>query len=101
LITCYLKYIINEEKIEAFEDYAKTWIKLVNKFGGVHHGYLLPSEGASNIAIATFSFKSLSEYEMYREKSFEDKECQEAFEYAKKTKCILSYERSFFRPVFE
>lgn len=101
MVTCYLKYIINEDKVEEFEIYAKTWIKLVNKFGGIHHGYLLPSEGASNISIATFSFESLSAYEKYRIDSFKDKECLEAFDYAKKTKCIISYERSFFKPVFE
>ena len=31
---------------------------------------------------------------------FKDKECLEAYEYAKKTNCIISYERSFFRPIF-
>jgi hypothetical protein len=29
-----------------------------------------------------------------------DAECIAAFKYAEETRCILSYERSFFRPVF-
>jgi hypothetical protein len=29
-----------------------------------------------------------------------DPECQAAFQYAEETRCIISYERSFFRPVF-
>jgi hypothetical protein len=30
----------------------------------------------------------------------QDAECQAAFQYAQETRCIVSYERSFFRPVF-
>ncbi len=101
MITCYLKYIVEPKKLKEFEHYAKLWIPLVNKFGGQHHGYFLPSEGANNIAMAMFSFPSLAEYEKYREDSFQDKACIEAFKYAEETDCIVSYERSFFRPVFE
>lgn len=101
MITCYLKYVIDPYKIEDFEQYAKMWIPLVNKFGGKHHGYFLPHEGASNIAYALFSFPSLAEYEDYREKIKDDEECQKAFALARETRCIFSYERSFMKPVFE
>jgi hypothetical protein len=73
----------------------------VERFGGKHHGYFLPSEGANNIALALFSFPSLALYEDYRTRSMHDAKCQAAFQYAKDTRCIVSYERSFFRPVFE
>jgi len=46
-----------------------------------------------------FTFASLAEYEDYRLKSMQDPECQAAFKYAEETRCIISYERSFFRPV--
>ncbi len=101
MITCFIKYVVDPYKISEFEVYAKLWIPLVNKFGGQHNGYFLPSEGANNIALALFTFPSLSEYEKYRNDSFKDPECMEAFKYAEDTKCIISYERSFFRPVFE
>ncbi len=101
MIPCHLRYVLNPTKLEEFEHYGKTWIPLVKKFGGIHHGYLLPSEGANNIALASFSFQSLAAYEEYRTKSFNDPECQAAFKYAEETGCILSYERTFFRPVFE
>lgn len=101
MVTCYLKYVIDAYKVEEFENYAKMWIPLVNRFGGTHHGYFLPSEGASDIAYALFTFPSLSTYETYRKQSFEDPECQKAFDYAKETRCIISYERSFLRPVFD
>ena len=99
MITCYLRYIIDPSKVSEFEEYAKMWIPLVGKFGGQHHGYFLPSEGANNVALALFSFPSLTAYESYRTDSFKDKECIAAFQFAEDTNCIISYERSFFRPV--
>ncbi len=101
MITCYLRYVIDPYKIEDFEKYAKMWIPLVNKFGGTHHGYFLPYEGANNIAVALFSFPSLAAYEEYCRKIKTDSKCRAAFAFAEKTRCIVSYERSFMRPVFE
>lgn len=99
LITCHLRYVIDPKRLVEFEHYAKLWIPLVEKFGGQHHGYFLPSEGANNIAYALFSFESLAAYEQYRKRSVSDNECQAAFKYADETDCIVSYERSFLRPV--
>ena len=101
MITCYVKYIIDPKKVSEFEEYAKLWIPLVTNFGGTHHGYFLPSEGANNVALALFSFPSLADYEQYRIDSTEDQGCKQAFEFAEKTNCIVSYERSFFRPVLK
>lgn len=101
MITCYLRYVIDPDKLPEFEHYGRLWIPLVERFGGTHHGYFLPSEGANNIALALFSFPSLAAYEVYRQQSFQDAECQAAFRYAKETRCIVSYERSFFRPVLK
>lgn len=101
MVTCYLRYIIDPFKLKEFEHYAKLWIPLLEKFDGKHHGYFLPSEGANNVALALFSFPSLTLYEDYRTKSLQDPQCQDAFQYAEDTRCIVSYERSFFRPVFE
>ena len=101
MITCYLRYVLDPYKLGDFEAYAKMWIPLVNRFGGTHHGYFLPHEGANNIAVALFSFPSLAVYEEYRRRIQTDGECQAAFAFAEKTRCIVSYERSFMRPVFE
>ena len=100
MITCYLRYVIDPYKLKEFEHYAKLWIPLVTRMGGMHHGYVLPHEGASDIALALFSFPSLATYEEYRAKLAVDPECQAALAYAEETRCILSYERSFMRPVF-
>jgi hypothetical protein len=100
MVTIYLRYVLNTSKLKEFEHYAKLWIPLVEKFGGKHHGYFMPSEGANNIALALFTFDSLASYEVYRTQSLGDPQCQAAFRYADESQCIISYERSFFRPVF-
>jgi len=48
MITCYLQYQIDPYKREEFRKYADTWLNLVPKFGGTHHGYFLPKESASD-----------------------------------------------------
>lgn len=99
MITCYLRYVIDPFKVDEFEHYARLWIPLVGKFGGTHHGYFLPHEGANNIAVALFSFPSLAAYETYRNEAADDPECQAAMQHYRDTQCYLSYERSFMRPV--
>jgi hypothetical protein len=101
MITCYLRYVIDPFKLKEFETYGKMWIPLVRKFGGIHHGYFLPHEGPNNIAIAMFSFPTLADYEKYRTGAATDSDCQAAMRYYEKTKCVLSFERTFMRPVLE
>jgi len=100
MVTCYLRYVLDPAKLKEFEHYGKLWISLVGRFGGQHHGYFMPSEGHSNIALALFTFPSLAEYEVYRQKAADDEDCKAAMRYYEETRCFLSYERSFFRPVF-
>ena len=99
MITCVLRYVIVPSKLAEFELYAKVWIDLVNRFGGEHHGYFLPCEGASDIALALFSFGSLAEYERYRAASFLDADCLDAYQFAEQSECIVRYERTFYRPL--
>ncbi|WP_017219855.1 NIPSNAP family protein [Moritella dasanensis] len=101
MVTCFIEYIIDANKLKEFEHYAKLWIPLVTKFGGQHQGYFLPSEGANNVALALFTFPSLAKYEQYRNESLNDSECIAAFDYAEQTQCIKRYQRSFFRPLFK
>ena len=101
MITCFLKYQIDPQQVAAFEHYGKVWIDLVNQRGGVHHGYLLPYEGANDVAYASFSFPSLAAYEQYRNAILHDEACQRILQEASENGCILRYERSFMRPVFD
>ena len=76
-------------------------LPLAAKYGGVHHGAFLPREGPNNIAVHLFSFPSLAEYERYRTAVREDEVAIAAWRLAEESRCILSFERSFMRPVFE
>lgn len=99
MITCYLEYKIDSYKLKEFRTYADMWIPLVEKYGGTHHGYFLPKESASDLAVALFSFDSLAAYEQYRIDRRNDPECRAAAEYAEQTRCIISYNRQFLEPV--
>ncbi len=99
MITCHVKYMIDPYQIPAFESYSRRWIQLVTRMGGLHHGYFLPAEGANNVAYCLFSFSSLAEYERYRKDAETDADCVAAVSEAMEKKFILSYERSFLRPL--
>lgn len=98
-ITFHLRYVIDPYKVEEFEAYGRMWIPLVERYGGTHHGYFLPKEGANNVAYALFSFPSLAEYETYRTATVGDPDCLAAWQHAEKTRCIVSFERTFLRPL--
>ena len=101
MITVHLRYEIDADKLAEFREYGQRWIRLVNRLGGAHHGYFLPSEGDSDEAFAMFTFPSLADYEQYRLAAADDPECIEAYRFAVETKCIRRYERRFLSPVFE
>ncbi len=111
MITCHLRYFIDPEKIEAFEHYARVWMRLIEKYGGTHHGYFLPDDappsamfsvgeaGPKNVAVALFSFPNLDAYEKYRREVREDPECRAATKHYERTRCFTKYERTFMKPV--
>ena len=99
MVTCSIRYEIDANQITAFEKFARTWIDLVNRMGGTHHGYFLPSEGASDIALALFSFPSLADYEGFRRRFGSDPDIIETQKFLRETSCVRRVERTFFRPV--
>lgn len=99
MITCYLRCKIDTYKVDEFRIFAEMWIPFVEKYGGIHHGYFIPKESSSDLAVALFSFDSLAAYERYRSEAKNDPECKKASEYANKFRCIISYERQFLEPV--
>ena len=99
MIACLVRYEIDPAGIEAFETYASLWLKIVPRLGGIHYGYLLPSEGANDVAYAIFSFDSLGDYEQYRVSLERDATAADADRLARESNCIRRYERSFFRPL--
>ena len=100
-VTCHVRYEIDPAQLAAFERFAKRWIALVQRSGGQHHGYFLPSEGASDVAHALFTFPSLAAYEEYRQGFGHDAEFLAADRIREASRCVLRYERSFLRPVLD
>nr|WP_236779084.1 NIPSNAP family protein [Agromyces seonyuensis] len=94
-----MRYEIDADKLAEFTEYGRRWIRLVNRMGGTHRGYFLPSEGDSDVAYALFDFPSLADYEQYRIAAKTDPECREAYAFAAETRCIRRYERRFLEPL--
>ena len=92
-------YVIDPAKLEAFERFGRRWMELVERHGGTHHGYFLPSEGASDRALALFSFESLAAYEQYRRGFGVDPEFIAADQIREESGCVLRYDRTFMRPM--
>jgi hypothetical protein len=99
MITCVVRYTIDPAQIDAFERFATEWMRLVDARGGRHHGYFLPGEGASDEALALFSFPSLAAYENYRKLFGVDPEFVAADRIRDESGCVLRYERTFMRPL--
>jgi len=114
VITCLIRYTFDPEKLADFEQYARTWMRLIEKYGGTHHGYFMPDEaapvasfsfaglgedGPGNVAIALFSFPTLAAYEKYRREVSDDRECIEETRHRDETQCFTKYERTFMRRV--
>jgi hypothetical protein len=99
VITCVVDYVIDPNRIEAFDRFARRWMALVNQHGGVHHGYFLPAEGASDRALALFSFESLAAYEQYRRGFGVDPAFIAADRIRDESNCVVRFQRSFMRPL--
>jgi hypothetical protein len=111
MFTCCIRYNNDPDKLVAFREYSRAWISLINKYGGIHHGYFIPGtafsfpglgiEGPPNVAVALFSFPSLEAYEHYRMAVSEDELCKATTARFNETKCFTQYERTFLVPMFE
>lgn len=114
MITCFIRYTLDPNKPLEFEQYARTWMQLIEKYGGRHHGYFVTDEsapaasfsfsdigeeGPPNIAVALFSFPNIEAYEKYRRDVAGDPECVAETLHYEETKCFTKYERSFMRSI--
>ena len=114
MITCFIRYKVEMDKLTDFEHYGRVWMRLIEKYGGTHHGYFVPGDappsapfsfpglgedGPDNIAVALFSFPSVEAYEKYRREVKNDPECIAITKVREETKCFTKYERTFMRAV--
>jgi hypothetical protein len=68
MITLYLRYTIDPNKLGDFAKYAADEQILIAESGGKILGYFVPTDfaGATNEAFGLIDFPSLGEYEVYR-----------------------------------
>ena len=113
-VTCQIRYTLDLNKLSAFVTYARTWTVLVERYGGIHHGYFIPRvvpdgvgvsflglgyDGPADVAVAMFTFPDEESYRRYREMVAADPECQLAAALVRETDCFTRYERLFLEPV--
>jgi len=98
-VICFIRYVIDPHKRDAFEAYARNWLTIIPACGGDLIGYFLPHEGTDNIAHALIGFDSLAAYEAYRTRLKNDPAGAANFRMARDQRFILSEERTFLRPV--
>ena len=113
-VTCEIRYKLNLSRRTEFESYARTWMHLIERYGGTHHGYFLPRaapegaaisfpgigrDGPDDVAVALFSFPDEHSYQRYRAMAAADPECRTAEALVRETHCFLSYERLFLHPI--
>jgi hypothetical protein len=99
MISCVVEYQIDRTRIAQFEEFCRRWLELTPKFGGVHHGYFLPSDGSSDRALALFSFESLADYERFRVNAEADEDVAAANRLRDTEAGVIRWDRSFFRPL--
>ena len=40
--TCVIRYTVEPDRMDELRAYAHSWIALIRKYGGEHHGYFVP-----------------------------------------------------------
>lgn len=112
-VFCEVRYHLDPDRLEEFEDYGRAWVHLIERHGGVHHGFFVPraapsdrtisfrdkgQEGAGDVAIALYGFPDEEAYSNYRTQVALDPEAGPVIErFAEPPfKC---YERIFLSPL--
>jgi hypothetical protein len=113
-VTCQIRYTVDLAQLGAFDTYAQTWMSLIERYGGIHHGYFIPRanpdevgpsfpgmgyDGPTDVAVAMFTFPDEESYRLYRKRVADDPECLLATALVRETRCFTRYERLFLKPV--
>jgi len=98
-VICHIRYEIDPYKRDLFERYARAWITLIPKNGGVLLGYFMPYEGTNYVAHAMIGFETLEAYAAYHSKLAVDPPSVANFQFAQREKFILREDREWLRTV--
>ena len=98
-IICHICYQIDPFQRDGFEEYARTWLRVIPECGGDLLGYFMPHEGTNDVAHAMIGFDSLAAYEAYRARLRQDPAARANFDYAQTERFILRETRTFLEQV--
>ena len=103
MITLYIRYTLDPNKLRDFEVYAKALSTPIERCGGTPAGYYLPTKfaGPVNSAVGMIDFPSLTAYEKYRERLATDQEAIEITKRLEASGALLNEDRSFLSLVPE
>jgi hypothetical protein len=99
MISCLVDYRIDRSRQPQFEEFCRRWLDLTPKFGGVHHGYFLPGDGASDRALALFSVDNMAAYERFKTLAATNEEAIAANRLRDTEAGVIRWDRTFFRPL--
>ena len=97
MITCFIRYEIDPFKIDAFEQYARTWGQAIPRCGADLIGYYAPHEGSATTAYGVYNIENLAAYEAYRARLLDDPQGRENYAFAKREQFIRRENRIFLR----
>ena len=99
MITVCLRYDLDPYKVKEFEAYARAYMPVVQRLGGMHHGIFLPEEGQGSSAYVLVTFPSLGSYEEFQLRSARDPGAKAADEGMREGGFVYGVTREFLRPV--
>lgn len=101
MMTLCIRYTLDINKLGDFEAYAQSLRKPIERCGGTHVDYFLPTKvaGPTNSAIGLIDFPNLAAYEAYRAALLSDPDAVECLRRAEAAGCILNEDRAFLRRV--
>jgi NIPSNAP len=112
-VFCEIRYKLDPNRLSEFQEYGRAWINLIERHGGVHHGFFMPRPapsdtaisfpekgrcGAEGIAIALYGFPDEGTYNNFRKQISRDPEAAPIIERFAEPP-FQSYERTFLSPL--
>ena len=99
MITCFIRYEIDPQASDAFEQYARNWGQAIPRCGADLIGYFAPHEGSATTAYGIYSVADLAAYEAYRARLRDDPIGRENYAFSARERFIRHEDRLFLRLV--
>jgi len=96
-VTCIIRYEIEPTQKADFEQYSRTWGRVIPQCGADLIGYYAPHEGSATTAYGLYNVESLAHYEAYRQRLASHPEGRANYEFAMREKFIRNEDRLFLK----